>query len=102
MRRLLEGGVYKRGHLKRKYPQLQEPTFYNKCRNMPAYKKHLMVWSTGADDGKMLLDIPFPMNQVITDQLAFNSLVNICLDNMLQILCNSLLCFAKIGKIDDY
>ena len=33
--------------------------------------------------------------------LGFN-LVDICLDNMLQILCDSLLRFAKIGKIDDY
>ena len=41
-----------------------------------------MVWSTGADDAKMLLGIPFPMNQVITDQLAFN-LVDICIDNIL-------------------
>ena len=53
-----------------------------------------MVWSSDVDDAKMLLDIPFPMSQVITDQLAFN-LVDICLDNTLQILCNSLLCFAK-------
>ena len=28
-----------------------------------------MVLSTDADDAKMLLDIPFPMNYVITDQL---------------------------------
>ena len=59
-----------------------------------------MVFSTDTDDAEMLLDIPFPMNQVITDQLAFN-VVDICLANMLQILCNLLLCFAKIGKIDD-
>ena len=39
-----------------------------------------MVWSTDADDARMLLDIPFPMNQVITDQLGFN-LVDICIDN---------------------
>ena len=76
-------------------------TFYNDSESAEIcqlfkHKTHLMVWSTGSDDAKMLLDIPFPMNQVITDQLAFN-LVDICLDNMLQILC-----FAKIGKIDDY
>ena len=46
---------------------------------------------------KMLLAIPFPMCYVIIDQLALNQ-VDICLDNTLQILCNSLLCFAKIGK----
>ena len=71
---------------------------------MPAVlipKTHLIVWSTDADNAKMLLDIPFPMNQVTTDQLAFN-LVDICPDNMIQISCNSLLCFAQIGKIDDY
>ena len=39
------------------------------------------------------------MNYVIVDQIALN-LVNICLDNMLQGLCKSLPCFAKIGKID--
>ena len=49
----------------------------------------------------LLLDIPFLMIQVITDHLVFN-LVDNCLDNTLQILCNSLLCFAKIEKIDDY
>ena len=37
-----------------------------------------------ADDTKMLLDILFPMNHVIIDQLALNS-VDICLHNMLQI-----------------
>ena len=59
-----------------------------------------MEWSTDADDSKMLLGIPFPMNHVIIDQLAFN-LVGICIDNMLQMLLRkSLLCFAKIGNID--
>ena len=58
-----------------------------------------MVWLTDSDDAKMLLDIPFPMKYVIIDQSALN-LVDICLDNKLQILCKSLLCFAKIGKID--
>ena len=60
-----------------------------------------MVSSTDSDDAKMLLalDIPFPMNYVIIGQLALN-LVDICLDNKLQILCKSLLCFAKIWKID--
>ena len=44
-----------------------------------------MVWSTHADDAKMLLlDIPFTMNHVIIEQLALN-LVDICLNNMLQI-----------------
>ena len=47
---------------------------------------------------RKLLNIPFPMNHIITDQLAL-SLVNICLGNTLQILCKSLLCFAKIWKI---
>ena len=49
-------------------------------------------------DAKMLLDTPFPMNFAIIDQLASN-LVDICLHNMLQILRNSLLCFAKIGRL---
>ena len=42
-----------------------------------------MVWSAYVDDAKMLLDIPFPMNYVIIDQLAFN-LVDMCLDRTLQ------------------
>ena len=58
-----------------------------------------MVLSANADDAKMLLDIPFPMHYVIIDQLALN-LVDICYDNTLEILCKSLLCFAKLGKID--
>ena len=58
---------------------------------------HLMVWSTDANDAKTPQDIPFPMSYVIIDQLASNS-VDICLDNTLQRLCKSLLCFAKIGK----
>ena len=48
---------------------------------------------------KMLLDIPFPMNYVIIDQLALN-LVDTFLDNTLHILCKSLLCLEKIEKID--
>ena len=47
----------------------------------------------------MPLDIPFPMNSLIIDQLALN-LVDIFLVNTLKILCKSLLCLAKIGKID--
>ena len=58
-----------------------------------------MMWSTDADDVKMLLDIPFPMNHVIIDQLAL-TLVDIFLNNKLQTLCKSLLCFEKIEKID--
>ena len=58
-----------------------------------------MVCSTDPDDANMLLDIRFPMNHVITDQLSLN-LVDICLNNTLQISCRSFLCFANIGKID--
>ena len=49
---------------------------------MPAvyYKTHLMVWSTDADDVKMVRNIPFPLNYVIIDQLALN-LVHIFLNN---------------------
>ena len=63
-------------------------------RSMPTVliRNTFEVWSADADDAKMLLDIPFPMNQVITDRLTFN-LVDICLDNTPQILCNLLLCF---------
>ena len=58
-----------------------------------------MVWSIHADDAKMLLDIPFPMNYVTIDQLALN-LIYVCLHNTLQILWKSFLCFTEIGKID--
>ena len=57
-----------------------------------------MVWSTNADDAKMLLDIPLPMNNVIIDQSALN-LYDSCLDTTLQILRKSLLCFAKFGRL---
>ena len=57
-----------------------------------------MVWLADADDVKMLLDISFPMNCVIIDQLALN-LVDTFLNNTQQILCKSLLCFDKIEKI---
>ena len=60
---------------------------------------HLIVWSNDADDVKMLLDIPFPMNYVIIDQLALN-LVDIVLNNTLKTSCKSLLCFEMIEKID--
>ena len=59
---------------------------------------HLMVWCTDADDVKMLLDIPFPMNYVIIDQLALN-LADIFLNNTLQILSKSPLCFEKIWLV---
>ena len=59
-----------------------------------------MVWSTDADDAKMILDILFPMNYVTIDQLALN-LVDICLNSTLQMLCKLLLCFPKIGKSDN-
>ena len=58
-----------------------------------------MVWSADTDDAKMLLDIPFPMNYVVIDQLTLN-LVDICLNNTLQILCKSLLCFSQMGKVN--
>ena len=47
-----------------------------------------MAWLINVQDAKMLLDIPFPMNNVIIDHLALN-LVDICLDNKLQILCEN-------------
>ena len=43
----------------------------------------------------MLLEIPFPMNDVIIDQLALN-LVDICLDTTLQILCKSFYLLQKL------
>ena len=61
---------------------------------MPAVltsKTHLMPWSADQEDGKMLLDIPFPMNNVINDQLTLK-LIDIYFDNMLQI-------SAKLGKL---
>ena len=63
-----------------------------------SYKTHRLVWSTDADDAKMLLDIPPPMNYVIIGKLALNS-VNIRFYNKLKALCKSLLCFAKLGRL---
>ena len=58
-----------------------------------------MVWSADVDHAKMLLGINFPMNYVIIDQLVFN-LVDICLDNMLQILCKSIYALLqKLGRL---
>ena len=54
-----------------------------------------MAWSTNAEDAKVLLDVPSPVN-IMNDQLDLSS-VDICLDYMLQILCKSLLCFANIN-----
>ena len=49
-----------------------------------------MVWSTDADDAKVLLNIPFPMNYVTIDQFALN-LVDIFPGNTLHVSCKSLL-----------
>ena len=57
-----------------------------------------MSWLTDEEDATMLLDITFTMNTVKNIQVTFK-LVDICSDNMLQMLCKSLLCFAKIWKI---
>ena len=58
-------------------------TTVRKCRTVPAiliYKTHLMLFSTYADNVKMVIDIPLPMNYVVVDQSALN-LVDIWLDN---------------------
>ena len=60
-----------------------------------------MIWSTDTDDAKMLLEILFTTNYVIIDQLALN-FVDICFDNTLQILCKSLLYFAKLGNMFNF
>ena len=57
-----------------------------------------MVWLIYPDNAKMLLDTPFQMNYILINQLASNS-VDIYLNNTLQKLCKSLLCFAKIGRL---
>ena len=55
----------------------------------------IRIAGSDAEDANILLDTPFPMSNVITNQLALN-LVYICFDNMVQILCKSLVCFAEI------
>ena len=54
------------------------------CRNMLAVliQNAFVGMATSSDDAKMLLNIPFQMNHVIIDLLAFN-LVDIFLDNTL-------------------
>ena len=61
----------------------------------------LMAWSTKAENVTMLLDPPghSPLMNKINDHLALN-LVDICLNITLPMLCKSLLCFAKIWKIE--
>ena len=59
------------------------------------------MWSTDADNAKMMLDIPLPTKYVIIDQLALK-LVDICLDKTLQILCKSLVytyALQELGKL---
>ena len=50
------------------------------------------------EDARMLLDILSPINNFTNDQQTLK-LVDMCFD-MPQTLCNSLLCFVKIWKID--
>ena len=52
-----------------------------------------MVWSTDADDAKILPDIPFPMNYVIIDQLALHLVDATDVIKIVAMLC-------KIGKIN--
>ena len=47
---------------------------------------HLMTWLTDEVSPKMLLDIHFPLNNVINDQLGFY-LVDVYFDIMPHILC---------------
>ena len=55
------------------------------CRNALAVliQNAFVGMATSSDDSRMLLNIPFPMNHVIIDQLALK-LVDICLDNMIK------------------
>ena len=55
------------------------------CKNILAVlvQNTFVGTATAPDDVKMLLDISFPMNHVIIDQLAL-TLINICLENTLK------------------
>ena len=57
-----------------------------------------MIWSTDEEDAKMLLDIPSPMNNVISDPFTLE-LTDISLNNTRQKLCK-LQCFVKILKTE--
>ena len=48
---------------------------------------------------KIMLDIPSLMKNAINDHLTLK-LLDICFDNMLQILCKSLVYIAQIWEID--
>ena len=68
-------------------------TIVRACRNMPAVLMQSAFDSIANRRGcQNAAGHSFP--DVINDQLALN-LVGICLDNTLQILCKSLLCFAN-------
>ena len=76
-------------------------TFYDNSGRVQKYASRLKrIWwfgqptLTDADDAKTLLIIPVTINYVIINQLSLN-LVDICFDNMLQILCKS---FAMLRK----
>ena len=45
----------------------------------------MRAWSTDEEDARMLLDIPYPTNNAINDQLDLK-LVDICFDDTLKIL----------------
>ena len=66
---------------------------------------HLLIWSTEPDYAKILLDIPFPMNHVVIDELGLK--LDIFLDNTLQILgyryhVNCFYALQKLGRLIDY
>ena len=50
-------------------------------------------------DEKVLLGTPSLMSKDINNQFTLMSIDIICSDHTLQILCKSLLCFAKIGRL---
>ena len=57
-----------------------------------------MVWSNDADDAKMLLDIPFPLNYVIIVQLSLN-LVDVCHDKRYRYYLNRCYALQTLGRL---
>ena len=58
-----------------------------------------MASSTDEENAKMLLSIPFPINNIMNNRLALN-LIDICFDKMVQMLCKDWkIVHSKLAKI---
>ena len=68
-------------------PQPQQPTTIKEHSEKIPYKMHLMAWSTNAEDAKTLVDIPFPVNNIINDHLALKVIDDYAKDGGPEVVC---------------